>query len=233
MGEAMSVPSETRLGTIVPFMPFYTPGVLAKQLATLDVLSGGRLDVGLGIGWSEDEYEAVGVPFNQRGRRADEFLRCLDMIWTQDVVEFQGEFYRVPRCRVEPKPVQKPRPPITIGGYGPTVVRRAVELGDGFNGGNVPLAATAPLVREIREAASARGKDQDLLHIVCRGNYRVHDTPQGKDRRPLWGTLDEIQEDIERYADAGLTELFLEANFVPGVHLDQTLEVMARLAPGG
>ncbi len=129
--------------------------------------------------------------------------------------------------------MQKPRPPITIGGYGSTVVKRAVELGDGFNGGNVSLAAVAPLVREIREAASARRKDPDLLHIVRRGNYRVHDTPQGKDRRPLWGTLDEIREDIERYANAGLTEPFLEANFVPGVRLDQTLEVMARLAPGG
>ena len=222
-----------RLGTSVLIMPFYSPVILAKQLATLDVLSAGRLNVGLGIGWSEDEYEAVGVPFKQRGRRGDEFLRCLDMIWTQDVIEFQGEFYRVPRCRVVPKPVQKPRPPITIGGYGSKVVKRAVELGDGFSGGNVPLTAIEPLVREVRDGASALGKDPNSLHIVCRGNYRVHDTPQGKDRRPLWGTLDEIREDIERYANAGLTELFLEANFVPGVRLDQTLEVMARLAPGG
>jgi probable F420-dependent oxidoreductase len=221
-----------RLGTSVLIMPFYTPVVLAKQLATLDVLSGGRLHVGLGIGWSEDEYEAVGVPFKQRGRRADEFLRCLDMIWTQDVIEFRGEFYRVPRCRVEPKPVQKPRPPITIGGYGPMVVKRAVELGDGFNGGNLPIAAVAPLIQQIRGAASARRKDPDLLHIVCRGNYRVHDITQGKDRRPLWGTLEEIREDIGRYADAGVTELFLEGNFVPGMSLDQALEVMAQLAPG-
>ena len=95
-----------RLGTSVLIMPFYAQAVLAKQLATLDVLSGGRLDVGLGIGWTEDEYDAVGVPFKARGRRANEFLRCLDMIWTQDIIEFQGELYRMPRCRVEPKPVQ-------------------------------------------------------------------------------------------------------------------------------
>jgi probable F420-dependent oxidoreductase len=226
--------SRIRLGTSVLIMPFYTPVVLAKQLATLDVLSGGRLDVGLGLGWSEDEYEAVGVPYKARGRRGDEFLRCLDMIWTQDVIEFHGEFYHVPRCRVEPKPVQKPRPPITIGGYGSTVVKRAVELADGFNGGNVPMASVAPLVREVREAAAARGKDPDRLHIVCRGSYRVHDAPQGPDRRPLWGTLDEIREDIDRYAAAGLTELFLEGNFVPGgPALEQTLDVMTRLAPGG
>jgi probable F420-dependent oxidoreductase len=228
-----AVTTRIRLGTSVLIMPFYSPVVLAKQLATLDVLSAGRLNVGLGIGWSEDEYEAVGVPFKQRGRRGDEFLRCLDTIWANDVVEFRGEFYRVPRCRVEPKPVQKPRPPITIGGYGSKVVKRAVELGDGFSGGNMPLTAVEPLVREVRDAASALGKDPNLLHIVCRGSYRVYDTPQGMDRRPLWGSLDEIREDIRRYADAGLTELFLEANFVPGVHLDEVLKVMAHLAPSG
>jgi len=226
--------SRIRLGTSVLIMPFYAPVVLAKQLATLDVLSGGRLHVGLGIGWSQDEYEAVGVPFKHRGRRADEFLRCLDAIWTQDVTEFHGEFYHVPRARVEPKPVQKPRPPITIGGYGSSVVRRAVELGDGFNGGNVPLDKVAPLVQEVREAATLRGRDPAKLHIVCRGTYRVHDAPQGKDRRPLWGALDEIREDIQRYAQAGLTELFLEGNFAPGgASLAQALDVMARLAPGG
>ena len=223
-----------RLGTSVLIMPFYAPVVLAKQLATLDVLCGGRLDVGLGLGWSEDEYEAVGVPFKARGRRADEFLRCLDTIWTKEVVEFHGEFYHVPRCKVEPKPVQKPRPPITIGGYGSVVVKRAVTLGDGFSGGNLPMSAVAPLVREVREAATAIGRDQNALHIVCRGTYRVHDTPQGKDRRPLWGTVDEIREDIGRYAEAGLTQLFLEGNFAPGGgRLEEALDVMEKLAPRG
>ena len=98
-----------RLGTSVLIMPFYQPVVLAKQLATLDVLSHGRLDVGLGLGWSQDEYEAVGVPFKHRGRRGDEFLRCLDAIWTQEVTEFHGEFYHVPRSRLEPKPVCRSR----------------------------------------------------------------------------------------------------------------------------
>ena len=223
-----------RLGTSLLIMPFYAPVVLAKQLATLDVLSSGRLNVGLGLGWSEDEYEAVGVPFKQRGQRADEFLRCLNMIWTRDVVEFKGKFYSVPRCQVEPKPVQKPRPPITIGGYGSKVVKRAVELGDGFNGGNVPLSEVSPLVWAVRDAASTLGKNPDLLHIVCRGNYQVHDTAQGKDRRPLWGTLNEIRDDIRRYADTGLTELFLDPNLARnGGRLDQALEIMARLVPDG
>jgi probable F420-dependent oxidoreductase len=224
--------SRIRLGTSVLIMPYYTPVMLAKQLATLDVLSRGRLDVGLGIGWSMDEYEAVGVPYKARGRRADEFLRCLKAIWTQDPVEFSGEFYRVPRSRVEPKPVQRPHPPITIGGYGPAVIRRAVAC-DGFNGGNVPLQQVAPLVAEIKAAAEKEGRDPAALQIVSRGSFQLHASPQGKERRPLWGTLDEIREDVGRYAEAGLSELFLEANFDPrGVTLERALEVMNALAPG-
>ena len=227
-----SATSRIRLGTSVLITAYYTPIMLAKQLATLDRVSGGRLDVGLGIGWSRDEYEASGVPYERRGRRGDEFIRCLKTIWTSETAEFQGEFYRLPKSIVEPKPVQQPHPPITIGGYGAHVITRAVTLGDGFNGGNVPLAQVAPLVAQLKDAARAVGRDPDTLHIVSRGSYVVHDAPQGAERRPLWGTLAEIREDIQRYADAGLTELFLEPNFQPGdAKLDRVLGVMERLAP--
>jgi probable F420-dependent oxidoreductase len=220
-----------RLGASVLIMPYYTPVLLAKQLATLDQVSGGRLDVGVGIGWSKDEYDAVGVPFAQRGRRGDEFLKALKGTWTQDEFELHGEFYKIPRCRVEPKPLQKPHPPITVGGYGPVVVKRAVTLGDGFNGGNVPLDRVIPVVKELHAAAVAAGKDPAKLHVVSRGSFQVFDTPQGKERRPLWGSLDEIREDIDRYADAGLTELFLEPNFQPGGPvLDKVLAHMEALA---
>src|SRR6267378_5299 len=86
-------------------------------IVTLDVISRGRLTVGLGIGWSRDEYDAAGTPWEQRGARIDEFIECLDALWTQDEVKFKGAFYFVPTSRVEPKPVQKPRPPLLIGGY--------------------------------------------------------------------------------------------------------------------
>jgi probable F420-dependent oxidoreductase len=221
-----------RLGASVLIMPYYTPVMLAKQLATLDQVSGGRLDVGLGLGWSEDEYDAVNVPFRDRGKRGDEFLRCLKEIWSKDIVEFEGEFYRVPRAKIEPKPLQKPHPPITIGGYSPLVVTRAVTLGDGFNGGNVPLDRVTPVVRQLHEAAIAHGRDPKTLRVVCRGSFNVFDTPQGKDRRPLMGSLDEIRDDITRYADAGLTELFLEPNFQPGgPEIDRVLGHMDALAP--
>ena len=221
-----------RLGASVLIMPYSTPVMLAKQLATLDQVSGGRLDVGVGLGWSKDEYDAVGVPYKDRGRRGDEFLKALKGIWTQEEFELDGEFYKIPRCRVEPKPLQKPHPPITVGGYGPVVVKRAVTLGDGFNGGNVPLKNVIPVVNELHAAARAAGKNPNDLHVVSRGSFHVFDTPQGKDRRPLMGTLEEIREDIQRYADAGLTELFLEPNFQPGGPvLEKVLAHMKALAP--
>jgi probable F420-dependent oxidoreductase len=226
-----------RLGVSVLVMPYYAPIVLAKQLATLDRVSGGRLDVGLGIGWSEDEYDAVGVPFRRRGKRGDEFIRCLKAIWTDEIVEFEGEFYRVPRSLVEPKPMQSPHPPIIVGGYGPAGLRRAASLGDGFAGGNVPLAEVAPLIEGLGATAVAAGRDPGALRIVCRGTYRVYDVPQGPDRRPLFGTLDEVREDIHRYAETGLTELFLEANVDAAMAgegeeaLERTLSVMVALAP--
>lgn len=229
-----AVTSRVRLGTSVLITPFYQPAVLAKMLATLDVVSKGRLHVGLGIGWSEDEHDAVGVPFRDRGARADEFLRCLKAIWTDDVVEFRGRFYQIPRSRVEPRPVQRPHPPITLGGYSPTTIRRAVTLADGYNGGNMPLERIAKIVGELRAEASAVGRDPATLEIVCRGVFRVHDTAQGAGRRPLWGTIDEIREDLGRYAAVGLTELFLEANFdQDGDQRGRALDAMAALAPQG
>ncbi len=224
--------SRIRLGTSVLVMPYYTPVMLAKQLATLDRVSGGRLDVGLGVGWSRDEYEAVGVPFEKRGRRADEFLACLKAIWTEDPVEFRGEFYQVPRAFVRPRPVQVPHPPITVGGYGMAAVRRAVTFGDGFSGGNVPLESVAPLVQALRDAAERAGRDPARLQVVCRGTFQPFDAPRGEVRRPLFGSLDEIRADVRRYAELGVTELFLEANVaLHGWPVEHTLDIMASLAP--
>jgi len=96
----------------------------------------------------------------------------------------------------------------------------------------VPLQQVSPLVAEIKAAAAKAGRDPGALHIVSRGSFQLHTSPRGKERRPLWGSLEEIREDIGRYAEAGLTELFLEANFDPrGVSLERTLEVMEAMAP--
>jgi len=234
-----AVTERIRLGTGVLLMPYYSPILMAKELATLDQVSGGRLDVGLGLGWSRDEYQAVGVPYRDRGKRGDEFLRCLKAIWTEEVVEFHGDFYQVPRAMVEVKPVQRPHPPLLIGGYGPAVIKRVVQLGDGFIGGNVPLDEVAPLAAELRAAGT--GRSGVPLRLVSRGTVRLYPSPQGQDRRPLWGNLDEIHEDIRRYAKAGLTELFLDPNFDPSVGanpdagdaMERALSLLETFAPHG
>lgn len=232
--------SRVRIGAAVLVAPYVSPLVLATQLATLDLASGGRLDVGLGLGWSEDEFRAVGIPFERRGARFDEYLRCLIALWGEDPVRFDGEFYVVPEAEVQPKPVQRPHPPVLIGGYGPTAIERTVQVGDGFIGGNVPLDDVAPLVAGIREAADRSERDPDTLCIVCRVNTRLHASPSGSGRRPLWGSESEIRQDIGRYREAGLTELFLEVNLDPaiadpggnpGAALSRGVEVLETFAP--
>ena len=241
LAHVAAVTETIRLGTAAIVMALFPPPVLAKQLATLDVVAGGRLDVGLTVGWSEDEYEACGVPFAKRGARAEEYLRCLSALWSDDPVEFQGRFYRVPRSLFQPKPQQRPRPPILLGGYAPATIRRAAALADGYVGGNVPLAKVAPLVAQIREAGAAAGREPGSLRIVCRGAVRLFDQPQGDDRRPLWGSPDEVRADIDSYREAGLDELFIELNFDPAIaapgadaerSLGIALRLMEELAPG-
>ena len=207
-----------RLGTATLLAVFVPPVILAKQLTTLDLVCDGRLDVGLSLGWSEDEYEACGVPFRERGARLDEYIQCLQALWGPDPVEFSGRFYSVPRSLFQPKPRQRPRPPMLVGGYAKATVRRAVTLADGYIGGNVPLAEVAPLVNEVRSAAEAAGRDPAAFRIVCRGAVRLMESPlSGDERRPLWGSLDQIRTDIARYRELGLDELFFELNFDPTI----------------
>jgi probable F420-dependent oxidoreductase len=242
LGYVAAATSRIRLGTAVVNPTYYSPVLLAKQLATLDVVSGGRLTVGAGLGWSEDEYAATGVPFRRRGRRLDECLRCLKLVWTEELVEFTGEFYGIPASRIDPKPVQLPHPPLLVGGYSAAALRRAVSLADGYIGGNIPLAEFAPIIERLRAAAREAGRDPDSMPIVARGAVNLRDQPTGPERRPLFGSLDELREDVERYREIGLTELFLDLNFdervaAPGADPDAALELarglLAALAPSG
>lgn len=116
--------SHIRLGAAIVNAPFYSPIVLAKELATLDLLSDGRLDAGLGLGWSPEEFKATGASFEDRGRRMEDFFKCLQAVLSDDPVEYRGKFYEVPRSHVDPKPVQKPWPPILIGANGERALRR-------------------------------------------------------------------------------------------------------------
>jgi alkanesulfonate monooxygenase SsuD/methylene tetrahydromethanopterin reductase-like flavin-dependent oxidoreductase (luciferase family) len=123
------------LGTSVIGILFHTPVVLAKRFATLDVLSEGRAIAGFGIGWSKDEYQASNIPFSNRGMMADEFIQAIKNIWTDDIVEYKGAFYNIPKSIIGPKPVQKPCIPIYLGGFSPNTLNRIAKYdADGWLG---------------------------------------------------------------------------------------------------
>lgn len=209
--------SRARLGVALLNMPFFSPAVLAKQLTTLDIVSGGRLDAGLGIGWAKEEYAAAGATYAKRGRRAEEFLRALHALWTEDVVDFHGDFYEVPAAHMEPKPLQRPHPPMILGGGSEAALRRAGRLTQGWmSGSGADLRKIGVDIATVKEGARDAGRDPDELRFVCRGVVRVRDGGEA-DRRPLTGSVDEIRGDMEYLREQGVTELFIDPNFDPEI----------------
>jgi probable F420-dependent oxidoreductase len=209
--------SRVRLGLAVVNVPFFSPALLAKQLATLDTVAGGRLDVGLGLGWMREELQAVGVPPTRLGARAEEFVGALRALWTDEVVKFTGSFYEIPPARFDPKPVQRPNPPLLLGGNVPAAWRRAGRLGDGWLGGSMAdLTRLDAVIATVKQAAAEAGRDPDRLRFVCRGVVRVR-PPGGRDRTPLVGSLDQIRGDLDGLREQGLTELFVDLNFDPEI----------------
>jgi probable F420-dependent oxidoreductase len=127
-----SVTRRIRLATNVYVLPLRHPVVTARSVLTLDRVSGGRVTLGVGVGWLEEEFEIAGQSFHDRGRRADEIIGLLRRLWTEETIEHHGEFYRFPPLKFAPKPVQKPNIPIDVGGASPAALRRAGRLGDGW-----------------------------------------------------------------------------------------------------
>jgi probable F420-dependent oxidoreductase len=214
---AAALTSRVRLGVAVVNLPFVAPVVLAKQLATVDILTGGRLDAGLGNGWSDAEFIATGATKQRLGRRADEFITVLKRLWTDEVVSYEGEFYRVPAMRMDPKPVQRPHPPLLLGAGAPSALRRAGRLCDGWvSSSRADLAALGASVAVVKEAAEQAGRDPRSLRFVCRGSVKVR--PAGSPQRaPLVGTPDQIRADFDDLAGQGITELFVDLNFDPEI----------------
>lgn len=218
------------LGTSVLDIPYYNPVLLARSLAGLDILSGGRLRVGLGLGWSEDEFEAVGAALAARGRRADEFVRVLKAIWSDDPVEFSGEFYRIPRSIIGAKPVQRPGPPIYLAAFAPGALRRAATLADGWNPVSIPLDGMAQMFASMRAMASEVGRSADDLALVVRANLHLTEHPLGEDRGIFAGSPDQIAVDIAGTRALGADELFFDLSFSPGIAtLDDFLHGMEQL----
>ena len=142
-----------RLATGILLLPQYHPAILAKQVASLDVFSHGRFIFGIGVGWVEHEYEVLGLDYHDRGARADEYLRAMKVLWSEDRPTFRGKYVSFDSIRAYPHPVQKPHPPIVIGGNSPGADRRAVEQGNGWFGYGMNLEQTEKALAELKEVA--------------------------------------------------------------------------------
>lgn len=222
---------KVQLGTSVLVLPYHTPIQLARRIATLDVLSGGRALVGVGAGWSHDEFEAVGTPFERRGARCDEILQAMIQLWTKEPAKFDGKFYHIPESKVGPKPVQKPHPPIYVAGFGQYTFDRAVRFGSGWNPSGIPsFEALEGMISQFRQTAERAGRGD--MEIVLRAFTMVSNQSRGAERSPMIGTLEEIREDTCRLRDMGVTHLIQSPpaiGFDPRASIDDMLALMEQL----
>jgi probable F420-dependent oxidoreductase len=227
-----------RLGVAVINLPFVSPVVLAKQVATLDVLSGGRVDLGLGVGWSPVEFAATGASAEHRARRTREYVAVLRALWSGPA-GFDGEFYTVPPSRMEPRPVQRPGVPILLGGAVPAAIRRAGEIGDGWvSRSATDLSDIASDIALVRQGAESSGRASP--RVVCRGVLKLTELElDAAGRAPLSGTYEQIREGAAWLATQGVTEVFYDLNWdrlvtlEPAAARDRALEILHNLAPVG
>ncbi|HKV54622.1 MAG TPA: LLM class F420-dependent oxidoreductase [Candidatus Binataceae bacterium] len=213
---AAACTSRVRLGTGVLIIPYRHPVVTAKVIATLDLLSGGRVIVGAGVGWLAEEFAFLDSPFKQRGARTDEYLQAMKALWTQPEASFDGRFVHFGDVRSEPKPVQKPHPPIWVGGHSAAALRRTAQLADGWYGHifwRDPEAIVGE-IRSIREMAAQNGRDPRTLTYAAL-NYEK--------------SLDDVVQHIPSYERAGLDHIVLPF-FGWTDRFDEVLELMFRFA---
>jgi len=226
-----------RLVTSVMIVPYRNPVLTAKALATIDVLSKGRVTIGVGVGWMREEFEALGAPeFERRGAVTDEYIRIFKTLWTQSPASFAGEFYRFDALHCRPQPVQKPHPPIWVGGHSKAALRRAARLGDGWHpvGANaavpLPPSELRVLLDELYRLTEAEGRDPRSLTISYKAP--VYDlTPRqlsGAQRRPFSGGPTQIAEDIAAFARLGVSEIVFDFR---SESLTESLERMESFGP--
>ncbi len=192
---AAAVTSRIRLGTGICLVPERQPLTLAKEVATLDKLSGGRFDFGVGIGWLKEEFAALEVPWSKRAERTRDYLAAMKKLWSEDESQHQGEFVRFGAVRSFPKPIQKPHPPIIFGGESEPALRRVGEVGDGWWGVNVTPETAKTHLANIKRYAEAAGRDPSKLFFSVTTSIGQAVT----------------RDEVKRFADIGVHQVILGA----------------------
>jgi probable F420-dependent oxidoreductase len=195
---AAAAPS-MRLGTCILIVPQRNPLILAKELATLDQLSGGKVELGLGVGWLQEEFDALGVPWERRGARNDEYIEAMRTLWSGPEVEFHGEFVDFPKVTCSPRPIQ-PTIPILVGGDSDVAIRRAARLADGYFPGEGDVDRLASLIARVRQAAEDAGRNPDEIEINAMFSTQMMDPVAG----------------VEKFAELGVGRIMVPAFFFAG-----------------
>ena len=201
--------SKVRLGTSVLVLPWHHPVQLAKRIASLDDYSEGRVSLGVGVAQTEDEFENLGVPFSRRGRIADEMLTAMKILWTEKYPKFYGKFFNFNDLQFEPKPIQKPFPPLLIGGASRRAIERVVEHGDGWHALSQSPQDIAPVVNELRQ------QRPDTIDVSVRSMTTIMDRSWDRpveERVTMKGTLEELTAMLQAYEDAGVDEVVLDSH---------------------
>jgi probable F420-dependent oxidoreductase len=229
-----------RLGVAVINLPYVSPTYLAKQVSTLDVLSGGRAGLALGTGWSAPEFIATGSDPQPRGRRTEEYLAVLHTLWNDEVSSFAGELYTVPPSVMAPRPVQAGGPPVLLGGTAEVALRRAGRIADGWvSSSRASFDDIARGAQIVRRSAEESGRDPDSIRIVVRG---VVQAGRRDDSMPLSGDWEQIRAGAQLFEEAGVTELFYDLNWDPLIGSptadpklagERAEQILTALAPNG
>jgi probable F420-dependent oxidoreductase len=164
--------TRVRLATGICLVPQRNPVYTAKQVATVDWLSNGRVDFGIGIGWLREEFEAVDVPWERRAGRTRDYVEAMRRMWCDEVSQYDGEFYTLPPCRVYPKPVQSPHPPVYFGGESDAALARVADAGNGWIGFNHSPETAAERIKTLERILADRGRPRDDVNIVVSPYFR-------------------------------------------------------------
>jgi probable F420-dependent oxidoreductase len=219
--------SRVQLGVSVLIVPHRNPLYAAKILATLDVLSGGRVICGVGAGWMREEFDALGLDFDRRGEQTDEWIRIFKVCWHEGDPAYHGQHYSFARLAFEPKPVQRPHPPIWVGGNSRRAMRRAVELGDAWHPGWSRPDQLLLQRREMEAMTAKAGRDPATLELTLLRPLQILNRASGDPRRALIGNAEEVAEDIRAYEQAGVSHLVFGFRTTNGEEMLQQIERFA------
>ena len=233
LGFMAACTSEIRLGSTVLILPYRNPVVQAKMFASLDVLSGGRIICGVGVGWLEKEFDILGVPYADRGPMTDEFLAIFNALWTEEVPDYQGKYYRIDGIYFEPKPIQQPRIPIWVGGHTRRALRRTAKYGDCWHTTRQTPDFVAQNLPYLREQTELAGRDPADITISLKRS--LHFTDMGgaeegvgvRSGGALINTTQAVIDDVHYCNELGIDQLTFDFR-VDGI--GPCIQVMEHLA---